>query len=53
MIGGLQITMNDAPLMRRLERSGDLTGNLQGFGNRQRSTADSIRQRRPFHEFEH
>ena len=51
-IGGLQIAMHDAVLVRRLERFGNLTGNRQRFVNRDRSLRDAVCQRRAVDELE-
>ena len=47
----LQIAMDDALLVRRFERVGDLPGDLQGFGESDWSPRDAIGQRRPLDEF--
>ena len=52
-IGGLQIAMHDAVLVRRFERFGNLTGNRQRFVNRDRSLRDAVCQRRAVDELEH
>src|SRR5262249_13424229 len=41
----LEVTMNDAPLVRGFERCGDLTRDLQRLGDAHRSARDQLRQR--------
>ena len=45
-VGGLQIAMDDAALVRGLERFGNLAGDRQRFVERQRALRDPIGQRR-------
>ena len=50
---GLQVAVNDALLVRRLERIRNLTGDRQRLVERQRTLRDAIRKRRTFDELEH
>jgi hypothetical protein len=45
--------MDDALLMRRFERLGNLPRDRQGLVERDRSLGDPIGQRRAFHQFKH
>jgi len=49
----LQIPMHDAFFMRGFERVSDLASDFQGLAQRDWSFLDSLRQRRPFHQFHH
>ena len=52
-VGGLQIAVDDAALVRGLERRGDLTRDRQRFVERNRALRDAVRQRRAVDQFEH
>ena len=52
-VGGLQVAMHDALLVRGLERVGDLPGDRQGFVDGQRPAGNAVRERRTLNEFEH
>ena len=51
-VGRLQIAMDDPFLVRGLERLGDLTGDGERLGDRQRSSTQAIGQRRSLDQFE-
>ena len=52
-VGGLQIAMDDASVVRRFERFGDLPGNRQGFDEANRSAGDPIGECRALDQFHH
>ena len=52
-IGGLEIAMNDAPIVRRRERLGDLIGDRKRFIERNRSAFETVCECRSVHELEH
>ncbi len=46
-VGGFQIAVDDALLVRRVERLGDLARNRESLGNRQRAALEAIGERGP------
>ena len=52
-VGGLQIAVDDALVVRVLERVGHLPRDGQRFVERNRPAADALRQRRAFDQFHH
>ena len=46
-VGGFQIAMDDAQLVRRFERLGDLPGDRQRLLDRDRSTSNALRESSP------
>jgi hypothetical protein len=52
-VGRLQVSMDDALLMRGLEGVGNLRGDRQGVDERQRPASDPLGQCVAFHELEH
>ena len=52
-VGRLQIAVDDALLVRRFERLGDLPRDGQRLVEGDGALRDAIRKRRPFDEFEH
>ena len=52
-VGGLQVAVDDALLVRGFEGFGDLLGDGERFINRNRTLGDAIRQRRPLDQFHH
>ncbi len=52
-IGGLEIAMNDALLVRGFKRAGDLFGDLQPLLQRNRALPDSLRQRWTLDQLHH
>ena len=53
MFAGLQIAMDDALVVRGLERAGDLRRDRQRLGDRQRSVRDAVGERRSLDQFQH
>jgi hypothetical protein len=49
---GLQVAVDDAALVRHLQRLGDLPGHLQGLVEAQASGRDPLAERRPLHELQ-
>jgi hypothetical protein len=45
--------VHDAPLVRRVERGGDLTREADRFSGRKRPRGEAVGQRRPFDELEY
>ena len=52
-VGRFQITMDDAAIVRRLERLGDLASSRDDLVDRQRTGRQALRERRPLDQFEH
>ena len=52
-VGGLEIAVDDALLVRGFERFGDLLGDRQRFVKRNRPLRDAIGERRSFDELHH
>ena len=52
-VGGLEIAVDDAPLVRGLECQRDLPGDRECFGDRQRPALQALGERRAFDELEH
>ena len=52
-VGRFQIAVDDALLVCRLERLGDLSRDRECLLNRQRTQRQTLGERRAFHEFEH
>jgi len=52
-VGGLEIAMNDAPLVRRFECVDHLGRDPQRFVDRQRAECEAIGERRPIDQLEH
>ena len=52
-VGGLQVPVHDAALVRGLERVGDVAGNAQGVRQWQRGRRQAIGQRGPLHQLHH
>jgi len=51
-VGGLQVAMDDAVLVRRFERVGDLARDRQGLVQRKRAVGNAIGERRTVDELE-
>ena len=52
-VGRFHIAVDDALLVRGFERLGDLSGDVEGFVDRDGALRDAIRQRRAFHQLHH
>ena len=52
-VGGFQVAVNDAALVRGFERFGDLAGEHERFGNGNRPTCDALRQVFPLDQLHH
>ena len=52
-VGGLQIAVDDALLVRRFERPAKLNGDRHGFVDRKGAAGDAVRQRHALDELEH
>jgi hypothetical protein len=52
-VGGLEVSVDDALLVRGFERIGDLTANLDRFADRQSAASDPLGQRLALDQFEH
>jgi hypothetical protein len=52
-VRGLQVTMDDALLVRGLERVGDLVGDRQRLVERHRTVVDAVGERRPLDQLHH
>ena len=52
-VGGLQIAMDDAAIVRRLERFGDLPSDRNDLADRQRTGGQAFGECRPLDELEH